>query len=262
MKKLALLSLAVVGAVAANAQSVDHDNLNAGLLQSWTIDGAREFGGNDDTAAYANLTSFTGQASINGGATGGITKMVMDDITPGGGGSLAGQQASRIVFSVANLNTVAVSARVRLRFWFADGPGGNPGTYYMGQGYTFNPITFGAGSANLYQFTPTGFVIPAGAIWAGMTFDNVSGTATDAQLNNLGQLLYSTPTAGSSQDVMFSTTAAGSFFGTNLPAGSQFNFGGNPKANVGYQIDTVPEPGTVAAMAAGLGVLALRRRRK
>src|SRR5262249_44222196 len=97
--------------------------------------------------AYSNVTTFSGQSVLNGGATNQagntITNMVMDDLTfdP----SDAGLTVSNIVFSVRNNDAAAVTARPRLRFWLPDGAGGGPGTYFApggtAQGYTFNPIT-------------------------------------------------------------------------------------------------------------------------
>ena len=78
---------------------------------------------------YRNLDNYSGQSYANGGATtqsgNTITRLVADDLTPLSG--FAGQTISNIYFSVANLNTVAVSARPRLRMWQADGSGGQPG---------------------------------------------------------------------------------------------------------------------------------------
>ena len=202
-----------------------------------------------------------------------ITTLVADDINFAPG--LAGQQVTGFVFSVANFNAAAVSARARVRFYATSATTGGPGTYLTG--FTFaNPITFGASSVNLYTFSSaTGvFAVPANSsIWAGITFDDNVGTtgATAAQLNNLGQGLYGPPSVGSSQDVFFQTTAAGSFV-QNSPTGSFFNFNGSPAANFGWQFTVVtpaatpavPEPGSIALLV-GMslpvaGVFARRRK--
>jgi len=79
-----------------------------------------------DTVVYNNLTTFSGFAYANGGATNQagntITTMVADDITPGAG--LVGSTINSFTFTVANLNAVAVSARARVRFYAGDGAGG------------------------------------------------------------------------------------------------------------------------------------------
>lgn len=208
---------------------------------------------------YSNTTNFLGQAFANGGATNQsgntITKMVCDDIE-GIHPFFVGKQVTSIVFSVANLNSTAVSVRARIRFYLEDGASGGPGTYITG--YTFNPFSFSAGVTNLTG-TVSGFTLPATKIWAGITFDNNTGGtgATLAQLNNFGVGLFNPPTVGTSQDRLFNTSAAGSFVGNN-PGGSTFNFGGAPVANAGWSF--IPTPGA-AALLGFAGLAAARRRR-
>lgn len=207
----------------------------------------------DPAARYSNVTSFTGSVFNNGGSAGGITRLVADDIHM----NAALATVTKITWSVTNLNTVAVSARPRLRFYAADGPGGAPGTSLGG--FSFNPISFGASSVNLFFFNPSAsaaFALPQN-FWAAETFDNVGTTTTDAQLNLLGQGLFNPVDVGSSADVAFQTTAAGSFL-VNNPAGSTFNFGGSPVANFGWEI--VPAPTSLALLGLG-GLVAGRRRR-
>lgn len=107
----------------------------------------------DPLAVYSNVTNFTGSAFANGGASAGITRLVMDNLTfttyPGVG------NVTTLRFSVANLNGTPQSVRARIRFWNADGPslgaglGNGPGTYYApggtSIGYTFNAFTFQPG---------------------------------------------------------------------------------------------------------------------
>jgi hypothetical protein len=221
--------------------------------------------------AYNDTTTPTGFFYANGGATDAnpITTLVADDITFAPG--FTGDSISQVTFSTVNNNTAALTLRPRLRFWATDGTGGLPGTFLAG--FTFNPISFNASQALAITFTisPGTLVIPAnGRLWAGITFDNVGATATTAQLNNIGQLLYNPPTVGSSSDLFFQTSAAGSFLQNNPPGGFFF-FGGNPVANFFWQFQSAtaatPEPGSIALLA-GLGVFGasltifrLRRRR-
>lgn len=212
---------------------------------------------------YQNFNT-GGQAFANGGAENQagdtITRLVADDLTPLSG--YAGQSISNIYFSVANLNAVAVSARPRLRMWSADGAGGTPGTLLAG--FTFNAISFSANSASAFFFHPTGLNVPNGTFWMGLTFDDNGGAtgATATQLNNLGMVLADPPTVGTSADMAFETTAAGSFLANN-PVGSTFNFGGTPPANFYFGMSVaVPEPSVFALVGlAGAAGLVLRRRK-
>jgi hypothetical protein len=213
--------------------------------------------------AYSNVTTYLGNAYAPGGAAGGITKLVADDITPVGYG---GMEVWQVKFSVANLNTSTVSARARIRFWYADGAGGAPGTYYASPanvGYTFNALAFAPGVTVVTgtlgnETTPSAFLLPTGTFWAGLTFDNNAGAtgATDAQLSNFGQGIFNPPTLGTSADQLFATTSPGSFFGTANPAGSVLNFSGSPVANLGWEF-SVPEPASGLLLAVAL----LMRRR-
>ncbi len=210
----------------------------------------------DPLAIYSNVTGFSGQAFAQGAATGGITRMVMDDLTFTTDPAVGTVQTLR--FSVANLNTIAHSVRARIRFWNADGaplgaglPNG-PGTYYApggtAVGFSFNPFTFAVGVTTLTgNLTPPGFAVPAGVtttLWAGITFDNVGTTtgATDADLSNFGQAMFNPVDLGSSTNTLFETTAAGSFFNTNNPPGAALAFGGAPLANQGWEfvVTTLP----------------------
>jgi PEP-CTERM motif len=223
-----------------------------GLLAgpSWLVAPARS-----DVLLYSNIANSTGFASANGGAAnvGGnnITTLKADDITPGAG--LSGGTVDSFTFTVANLNAVAVVARPRVRFYSPDGAGTGPGTLITG--FTFNPISFAAGVVSPFTFSSGGatlFSIPTGSFWAGVTFDDNGGTtgATLAQLNKLGQGIFNPPTLGSSQDVYFQTSSAGSFLGNN-PAGGFFSFGGSPVASFGWAfsgtpgVTSVPEPSSL-----------------
>jgi len=193
---------------------------------------------------YSNVTTFSGFTVANGGAAvqgaNTITRLTADDLTPTG--TNAGQDVLEFRFSVVNLNTTPTTFRPRVRFWFADGAGGLPGTYYnlpAAVGFSFNPLTQAANSATVYFATlaPNQMKMPGGTFWAGTTFDNNNGTtgATAAALNNLGQGIFDPPTIGASQDEYFITTAAGSFFNIASPAGATADFMGNPVANFGWE---------------------------
>jgi hypothetical protein len=216
---------------------------------------------------YDNTANFLGQAFANGGSgidsgSNVITRLVADDL-----GTIHASNAlvTQFTFAVANLNATPVSARARVRFW--TDTAGAPGAYYNAPaggaisgaiGFSFNPFTFAPG-VTLLTGTVSSFVLTPGILWAGLTFDNNNGGtgATAAQMDNLGSGLFDPPVEGTSNDGMFRTNTFGSFFTTNNPAGAAVNFGGNPVANVGWQI--IPEPTSLALLA--LGALAMVRRR-
>jgi hypothetical protein len=222
-----------------------------------------------DNIGSSAAPNYSGQGVTQGPVTTSppITRVFMSKLTFINGS--AGQDITNFSFSVFNANTHAVSVRARVRFWNADGTGDRPGTYYnpggVGAiGYTFDPFAFNSGLTILTASVVPGFKVPSNgsSIWAGVTYD-VAGTATSAaELSNMGQGLFFSPAqVGSVGNEVFETTNAGSFFGTNNPAGSfvDRNVDGRDTA-YGWKFEAVPEPSTLAAL--GLGALALLRRKK
>jgi len=264
MRKL-LVGLVAFAAV-ATAAAQEWQQVEAHLKWSVPLAQAGHLGGlaGDPDAYYSNIDS-TGFAVANGGAAvvgaDRITKLLADKVQPGY--DPIGTKVTEMSFAVTNQNqTLNISARPRIRIWDDDGAGGGPGTALAG--FTFNPITFTAGSAASFFFNPTQPFGPAqmldgGAFWIGMTFDNNGTTATLAQLNQLGLFTNDPPTVGSSADTDWLSTAAGSNFVSN-PAGAirSSPFAANPNAN--YFWEVIPEPTTMALVALG-GLFAARRRR-
>ncbi len=239
MKKfLLVLSLAAVGA--ASQAAIMFDNIGpansnfagAGVTQAASANQS----GNQITRMFAQ-------------------KLIMSP-------SAAGLAVHRVQFSVANFNTAAVSVRARIRFFQTDGASGGPGTFIAG--FSFNPISFGAGVTVVTGTLGAGLNVPVNSqMWAGLTFDNNTGGtgATAAQMDLMGQGLFNNPPlVGSTQDDIFRSTAAGSFLASN-PAGTlgpaPFN---NVNRALGWRVETTPEPATLAVL--GVGALALIRRRK
>ncbi|MFO0834252.1 MAG: hypothetical protein U0638_04720 [Phycisphaerales bacterium] len=258
--KSMILGVVGLAALAGTASASDID-VTATFVDSYDMGVATTVNTNRDVGQfYANRTNFSGFAAINGGAgvdpangANTITKLLADDVNfhP----FFIGQNVSKMYFTVANLNTTAVSARARLRF-YADNAGA-PGTALTG--FSFNPISFTANTVSSFFFAPN-ISFSTNHIWIGMTFDNNGGAtgATLAQLNNLGQGLYNPPVVGTSADKAFLTSSQGSWLSNN-PTGSVFNYGGNPVANIGYELD-VPAP-SAAALFGLVGFAASRRRR-
>lgn len=242
MRKMLLLLL-LFALAATPALAADHDAGDLIVEDQFPAAIAGVLAPNAIVGAYSNVTNFLGSGFAPGGAAlqsgNTITRLVADDLTPNP--VYAGLDVVSISFALVNLNPAAVTFRPRVRFWFADGAGGQPGTYYnlpAAVGFTFNPVIMNGGTATVFtgNLGAGSFLMPGVPFWAGVTFDDNGGTtgATATQLNNLGVALFDPPTVGSSADQLFVTSAAGSFFPTAGPAGATVNFGGNPVANAGW----------------------------
>ncbi len=175
-----------------------------------------------------------GLIALAGNPAAAQTTLVADDITPAA--AFAGQTVTGFSFTIGNNNAVAVTVSPTVYFFDSSGPNGGPGTLIGGT--AFNPITEAANAVGLFTYNPgtARFTLPTagGSFWAGMTFS--STTATTAQLNQVGQGIFGTPTVGSSQDLAFqSTSPISPTTVTNNPAGGFFNFSGSPVANFGFR---------------------------
>ena len=184
---------------------------------------------------YSNIYSLqsnliNGKPQKQNGNT--ITVLVADSIAFAGG--TAPFNISKFYFTVANTNTVAVTARPIVQFYEADGPNGSPGTLIST--FTFTTTTFPPSSVSKY-YTATVqplFTTNNRSIWAGMTFDDSYGEtgATLDQMSKLGQGIYNPIDIGSSSDGAFITDAAGAFSVSN-PVGKVYNVPGI-KYNFGW----------------------------
>lgn len=210
--------------------------------------------------------TFAGISMVPGGAAAGITRLVADKITFN---SPAATSVTQVLFTLVNNNATAPTFRPRLRFWFDNA--GTPGAYYndpANVGFSFAPLSVLANTSTTFTGTlgAGSFNVPAGVttIWYGITFDNVGATATEAELNNLGVGVFSGAIVGSSDDAIFTTTAAGSFFGTSNPAGAVTNL--TPGQNLGLGLTTAlgaaPEPGSLVLLLLGASSVLVRRKRQ
>ena len=235
MYKFALSALALGAVAMSSAQALMYDSIPTSVTSFFAPGGATNQAGNT------------------------ITRLIADDIDMID--AFPGAQITSFAFTLVNNNTTSVTFRPRIRFYNNVGATATQLGNYV-TGYTLNPVTMTASSATTYTVNiGAGFNVPNDFfLWAGMTFDNNTGAtgATAAQLNNLGWAI-SSPTVGSSEDVFFQTTAAGSFLQNNPTGGYQF-FNGNPPANFAFRVNAVPEPASMIALGAGL--LAMMRRRR
>ena len=223
------------------------------------------------TTVYSNTTNFQGIGYTGGLATGtGPTTLVADDITPIAG--FAGSEVTTFTFSVMNFNSTASTFTPTVDFFKANGlgyvpgAGGPPGTLLAS--LQLNPLTV-AGGGTIQLFTATSatgfFALPTGTFWASESFSG----APAAMLNNLGQGLYSPPTVGSSQNLIFQST--GPETGSSSPPGNTETFVGGPEvASFGWSFGVatpaaVPEASTTVSfgllLALGLGGAVLARKK-
>lgn len=202
----------------------------------------------DPLAVYSNITTFSGNATSNGGSgttsSNTTTRLVADDVALVGTPPFA---IGAFRFSIGNLGAAAVSARPRVRFYLADGTGGAPGTYVTG--FSFSAVSLSAGSVTTLTAN-SAFTMTANNMWAAIIFDNNTGAtgATIAQMDNLCLGIFTPPDLGTSTDNIFRTTAnggAGSFLANN-PVGATLNFAATPAANLGWEFMAASTVNTVA----------------
>ena len=235
MYKFALSALALGAVAMSSAQALMYDSVPATVTNYFAPGGATNQAGNT------------------------ITRLMADDIDMID--AFPGAQITSFAFTLVNANTTTVSFRPRVRFYALTGTTATTLGNYI-TGYTLNPVSMTANSATTYTVNiGAGFNVPNDFfLWAGLTFDNNTGAtgATAAQLDNIGWAVGQ-PTVGTSDDIFFRTTNAGSFVQNN-PAGSYSFFNGNPPANFAFRLNAVPEPASMIALGAGL--LAIMRRRR
>ncbi len=235
MYKFALSALALGAVAMSSAQALMYDSVPATVTNYFAPGGATNQSGNT------------------------ITRLMADDIDMLN--VFPGQAITGFSFTLVNANTTTVSFRPRIRFYASTGTTATTLGNYI-TGFTFNPVTMNGSTATTFTTTiGAGFNVPADFfLWAGLTFDNNTGAtgATAAELDNIGWAVGQ-PTVGTSDDIFFRTTNAGSFVGGN-PAGGYLFFNGNPPANFAFRLNAVPEPASMIALGAGL--LAMMRRRR
>lgn len=155
--------------------------------------------------------------------------------------------------SVANANGPAGSTLTggagTIRFYADDGPR----TFIGGFNFTMPALSLGVGSSARLSFADGALAglnifLPQN-VWVTTQFTTITGTG-GLTIANAGVQIRNPALVGASNDVMWDRTA-------NI----DFNFGGNPLANMAYFLKTnsIPEPATIGLLL--LGGLGLLRRR-
>jgi len=206
-------------------------------------------GAASETTRYSNIDNFGGSGFSHGADT------AWDDINLVGGPN----QLANFDFSIANFGSATLTS-VDVVVSFSDdaaldGPDAgdnrldiNFGTIDLSAIFTGGGLgTFSVGTLNSGDISGLGAFLPedpAGFTWMGVTFTNAVGVANA----DVGQAIFDPPTIGASGDLFF------------LDSFGFAGFGGDPVANFGNAITTVPAPSAFALLGLG-GLVASRRRR-
>jgi hypothetical protein len=191
----------------------------------------------DPNAVYANSTGFTGYIIFNGGQSGGITRLVADNLSLVG---TAPHNIGFIYYVICNGNPGTVSARPKVRYYLDNG--GAPGTLIAG--FNFPPASVPTSSCAPFTARlplSSQFTVTSNTMWAAMSFDNAGGaTATAAEMDFIAMAFFNPPEAGSSLNNFFLSTGTPGEFNTNNPTGGIQTFVSNPPPdppdNFGFEL--------------------------
>lgn len=204
------------------------------LFGMWVLTAAPSQG---QEIVYDNTKSYLGQVSYNSFEYG-------DEIR------LAGTSRVITTFVLQYYSDLIASGdeMFKVRFYENNGtvfsPGFvRPGTLLFESG--FQPVLNGFQS---HTFSGLNFTAPDNLTFT-VQFFNISQTPRD----RAGLVFYGPPTVGNSFDDFWSRNGDGIFLPYNTPG---------IKDNFAARVIAVPEPGVIAMAAAGLGLMALARRRK
>lgn len=220
-----LTVLIAVGASTAGAVPIPFDSVQFDLLGSADVtDGAGGAIASDSFGVAAPPTALPVLADAN--AT-----------SPNGGSAFAfaGAEAGFLAVGTEALATADEGADALVSAAFSGGFTSPGGTLLLRLDFDFSQVLTGSGSVELV-FGIAGFLAPESLL-----FDTSGG-------NSFTLLRLFSPTAGTTATLDLLLTASGNGGAQNL-------------ANLGFRIDTVPEPATLLIFLPGLGLLGAVRRR-
>jgi MYXO-CTERM domain-containing protein len=188
------------------------------------------------TVVYSNVTN-----GPKSGYVAAVGSEVGDDLYTTGAGVL-----DSVKFSVFNGGSSAgplTTADITLKFYNWDGS-----AYALAGSLTAPAVSLNL-APGYYTTLSYGSLSSISTINLGtdvratITYSNVTGGAT-----TIGQVLYDPPTIGASDDYFYKD-------------GGVYWFGGNPVANMYWEVGVTPEPASMLLALAGLGLFARRRNR-
>lgn len=225
-------------------------------------------------AAYSNITN---SPNNNSGVGGPLLPTSFDDLTatPSTQGQVVRQLRVPVAIGQSVPNPAPLSMRVLVGFWNADAPNGLAGTPIQGlhgaaahyQSAIINNVPPGRTTLWTLDLGNTGFVVPAGRFFVGISLDTSS---TPVPVSGLTPFLmnYSPPTVGTTQ-LGFYRSSNPQVPGVSLsgiPWGQTLGLPGGPElgsavASQGPGIELiVPAPPSIGALVL-CGLCASRRRR-
>jgi hypothetical protein len=148
----------------------------------------------------------------------------------------------RLLFSYRGTAPGTIDARIRFRTV-------DPGTEKPGDAFYESALIVGlptVGGMNEYIFAIPNVVVPDRFVWTVQAYNR------QGSVGELGPAYYNPATVGWSDDFYWQSDMGSEWIA--------YSWGGDPYANFAATITAVPEPASMLALAAGVGIF-LRRRR-
>jgi hypothetical protein len=245
-KLLATLVFAGLGAAAALAVPIIPNNAPLTNTVDAIAVGDDYTGG--ATRAVTRYDNWNNPPSLLNGLFRAGADEIADDCTTAG--MAAPELLTNMGINVANIDAPSnlTGGQVAVRLYRLD-----TGAFINGFNANLPVLATPANSSNRLQFADGaldsfGIMVPDTGVYVSLQWNTATFAAAGA-ISNLGYQQRGPIAVGSSTDNLYNITAGG----------TAFNFGGNPLANTGVYVRTVPEPASLGLLV--LGALACLRRR-